>query len=1039
MITNGQRTKKKRKMTICPKIVFLLLLQLEIESDPEDQLEQDLVAMVNRIAVDEGDGELAGAKIPEIEDKYKENEVPEHHCRYCLIHDPNCVVKCADKNCGKWFCNSSSGSTFGGASHIVRHLIKAKHKEVSLHADSALGETVLECYNCGCRNIFLLGFVPAKAEKVVMLLCREPCLSSGAIKDKDTNWDIEAWQPLIEEKRFLPWLVNIPDEAAENKARQLSGQQIAMLEEMWKENPMAKLDESAKKGAGPLLPRVPLRFEDSGQYLQIFEPLIKLEAQYDKKIKEAQTQNGIRIRWEWSMNKRRIAYFVFPKEDNEIRLTPGDELKLKVITGGAVTWDAAGHIVKINQNSEEIGVELKKGTQIPEGAPSYTVEFVWKSTSFDRMLRGLRIYNEDTRSLSGYLYHKILGAEVEDLPLSIPAMPKKLSVNNLPILNTFQMNAVKKAIQSPLCIIQGPPGTGKTVTSATIVYHLIRTFNNPVLVCAPSNIAVDQLTEKIHASGLKVVRLCAKSRESISSSVDFLTLHRQVRELKGAEFSTLQKLFMLKEELGELSTKDERNFRKLKRLAEDKLLASAQVVCCTCVAAFDKRIRKCRFMRVLIDEATQAIEPECLLPVLKGAKQLILVGDHCQLGPVIMCKEAAKAGLNQSLFERLVGLGIRPIRLQVQYRMHPCLSAFPSMCFYEGSLQNGVSITERTLTSVNFPWPVSSKPMFFYHSTGKEEISASGTSYLNRTEAANIEKVVTHFMKAGIKPTQMGIITPYEGQRAYICSYMQRAGVIKQSLYKSIEVASVDSFQGREKDFIILSCVRSNEKAGIGFLSDPRRLNVALTRARYGLVICGNANVLAKDDLWNNLLNEFKRQGLLVEGPLMNLKPCIIQLRKPVRLVVEQEDEEQEERKIGDTIQALKRLQANSSKEIIIPNRFTPTPQFHIHELCILCIGYIHSFIIKSIFIANKMEPIRKEIKHINSYNKMLSKQQEKHAKVAKKKAKHISHKKHRHRKCKTCVAKFCLHRKIRQGVNLAQRSYSKVTSNSFQRNSQQI
>lgn len=853
--------------------------------------------MVQQIAVNDDEDEL---DVSAHEEKYKESEVPEYHCkiihsvgRYCLIHDPNCVVKCTDKNCGKWFCNSGNGSSFGGASHIVRHLVKAKHKEVSLHAESALGETVLECYNCGCRNIFLLGFVPAKTEQVVMLLCREPCLSSGAIKEKDTDWDISAWQPLIDEKRFIEWLVKVPDEACESRARHLYGQQIAMLEEMWKQNPLAKLDESAKKVTGPLLPRVPLRFEDSGQYVQIFEPLIRLEAENDKKIKEAQTQSGIRVRWEWSLNKKRVAYFIFPKEDNEIRLTPGDELKLKVISNGEAAWEATGHIVKISQNNEEIGVELKKGTQIPEGQSKYTVDFVWKSTSFDRMLRGLRIYNEDTRSLSGYLYHKILGAEVEDLSLPVERIPKRLSANNLPILNAFQMNAVKKAIQSPLCIIQGPPGTGKTVTSATIVYHLAKIYGNPILVCAPSNIAVDQLTEKINATGLKVVRLCARSRESISSSVDYLTLHRQVRELKGAEFSTLQKLFLLKEETGELSTRDERNFRRLKRLAEDKIVAAAQVVCCTCVAASDKRIRKCRFMRVLIDEATQAIEPECILPVLKGAKQLILVGDHCQLGPVIMCKEAAKAGLSQSLFERLVSLGVRPTRLQVQYRMHPCLSAFPSMCFYEGSLQNGVSVAERTLANINFPWPVPNKPMFFYHSTGKEEISSTGTSYLNRAEAANIEKVVTHFMKAGIKPGQMGIITPYEGQRAFICSYMQRAGVIKQSLYKYIEVASVDSFQGREKDFIILSCVRSNENTGIGFLSSPRRLNVSLTRARYGLVICGNATVLAKDDLWNNLLNEYKRQGLLVEGSLMSLRPCMIQLRKPTRLIFEHEEEEQ--------------------------------------------------------------------------------------------------------------------------------------------------
>ena len=238
-----------------------------------------------------------------------------------------------------------------------------------------------------------------------------------------------------------------------------------------------------------------------------------------------------------------------------------------------------------------------------------------------------------------------------------------------------------------------------------------------------------------------------------------------------------------------------------------------------------------------------------------------------------MCKKAAKAGLNQSLFERLICLGIRPIRLQVQYRMHPVLSNFPSMTFYEGSLQNGISKQERILKGFDFPWPSPEKPMFFFHSISNEEISASGTSYLNRVEAQNVEQIVTAFFNAGLNPEQIGIITPYEGQRAFILSYMQRQGQLDPELYRDIEVASVDSFQGREKDFILLSCVRSNDSSGIGFLNDPRRLNVALTRAKYGLVIFGNAKVLSKHDLWNNLLNEFKFQQCLVEGTnVLNLK-----------------------------------------------------------------------------------------------------------------------------------------------------------------------
>ena len=264
-----------------------------------------------------------------------------------------------------------------------------------------------------------------------------------------------------------------------------------------------------------------------------------------------------------------------------------------------------------------------------------------------------------------------------------------------------------------------------------------------------------------------------------------------------------------------------------------------------------------------------------------GCKQVVLVGDHQQLGPVVMSKRAAKAGLNQSLFERLVILGVVPVRLQVQYRMHPALSEFPSNMFYEGSLQNGVTMQQRVRREVDFPWPVAERPMMFWSNLGNEEISASGTSYLNRTEASNVEKIVTRFFKAGVQPSEIGIITPYEGQRSFVVSSMAASGTFKKDYYREIEVASVDAFQGREKDFIVLSCVRSNTHQGIGFLSDPRRLNVALTRARYGLVILGNPKVLSKHPLWHYLLVHFKERNCLVEGPLTNLQTSLLQFGRP--------------------------------------------------------------------------------------------------------------------------------------------------------------
>jgi regulator of nonsense transcripts 1 len=486
----------------------------------------------------------------------------------------------------------------------------------------------------------------------------------------------------------------------------------------------------------------------------------------------------------------------------------------------------------------------------------------------------MKTFAVDEQSVSGFIYHKLLGHEVEPVTLRT-AMPKRFSAPGLPELNHSQVGAVKSVLQKPLSLIQGPPGTGKTVTSATIVYQLSKMNPGPVLVCAPSNVAVDQLTEKIHATGLKVVRLTAKSREALESHISFLTLHEQVAN--NDTHVELQKLIQLKTEQGELSSSDERKYKALTRACEKEILNTADVICCTCVGTGDPRLGKLKFRTVLIDEATQAAEPECMIPLVLGCKQVVFVGDHLQLGPVIMNKKAARAGLAQSLFERLIVLGNRPIRLEVQYRMHPCLADFPSNMFYEGTLQNGVTAPERLRKHVDFPWPVPTLPMFFYQNLGQEEISSSGTSFLNRTEASNVEKIITAFFKAGVTPSQIGVVTPYEGQRSYIVNHMQYHGKLRKEFYKEVEVASVDAFQGREKDYIILSCVRSNEHQGIGFLSDPRRLNVALTRARYGLVILGNPKVLSKHPLWHYLLVHYK------EGALSNLQPSMIQFSKPRR------------------------------------------------------------------------------------------------------------------------------------------------------------
>lgn len=761
--------------------------------------------------------------------------------------------------------------------------MRSRHKEVTLHAESPLGETTPECYACGGKNVFLLGFIPAKGESVVVLLCRQPCAAVPA--SKDMVWDTSLWSPLISDRSFLSWLVKVPTEAEQLHARQINHHQINRLEEVWKEGnakatvqDLDRPDNNDDEPAGILL-----RYEDAYQYQNIFGPLVKIEADYDCKMKESQTQRNLIVRWDQGLNQKKIAWCTLPGlESGEVRLAVGDELKLRYEGELAPRWEGLGHVIKIPNNvSDEVAIELRRNDGVPDHAThNFAADFVWKSTSFDRMQAAMKTFAVDEQSVSGFIYHKLLGHEVDPVTLRT-AMPKRFSAPGLPELNHSQVNAVKEVLQKPLSLIQGPPGTGKTVTSATIVYQLSKMNPGPVLVCAPSNVAVDQLTEKIHATGLKVVRLTAKSREALDSQVSFLTLHEQVAN--NDMHVELQKLIQLKNEQGELSSNDERKYKALARSCEREILDTADVICATCVGCGDPRLSKIKFRTVLVDEATQAAEPECMIPLVLGCKQVVFVGDHLQLGPVIMNKKAARAGLTQSLFERLIVLGNRPIRLQVQYRMHPCLSDFPSYMFYEGTLQNGVAAPDRLRKNVDFPWPMVSQPMFFFQNLGQEEISSSGTSFLNRTEASNVEKIVTAFFKAGVTPGQIGVVTPYEGQRSYVVNHMQLHGKLRKDLYKEVEVASVDAFQGREKDYIILSCVRSNDHQGIGFLSDPRRLNVALTRAKYGLVILGNPKVLSKHPLWHFLLVHYKEKSVLVEGVLSNLQPSMIQFSKPRR------------------------------------------------------------------------------------------------------------------------------------------------------------
>jgi hypothetical protein len=285
-------------------------------------------------------------------DPYEESTLPEYSCRYCGIHDPASVAKCVESK--KWFCNGSNYGGGGGGSHLVNHLVRSRSNQVQLHPNSPLGDTVLECYNCASKNAFVLGFVPASSGNgVVVLLCRVCVETVPALKDMD--WELSQWHPLVQDRKFLPWLVKVPSDKQQLRARETTQAQLNKMEEMWKTDPDARyvdMDRPEVMLEEENVQTTLMQYEDGYHYQNVLAPLVKMEADYDKQIKESLSEESISIRWEKSLSGHNIATFGFHRIATESRIMVGDELRLKLGEGAQYLfgkpWEGVGYVKDIS-------------------------------------------------------------------------------------------------------------------------------------------------------------------------------------------------------------------------------------------------------------------------------------------------------------------------------------------------------------------------------------------------------------------------------------------------------------------------------------------------------------------------------------------------------------------------------------------------------------------------------------------------------------------------------------------------------------------
>ncbi len=441
-------------------------------------------------------------------------------------------------------------------------------------------------------------------------------------------------------------------------------------------------------------------------------------------------------------------------------------------------------------------------------------------------------------------------------------------------LNPSQSEAFSKAMESRLSLIQGPPGTGKTHTAVRILAAWARNGAGPILAVADSNVAVDNLLEGLLELGVKAIRLGqpVKVRESLREStmaaqMEEHHLREDVDTLIGLNEDAIRRLPSLKGKEKGLAHRDiKRGWKEVRRIENqmrDDILEHAQVICATCVGAGDLLLDSRRFPLVLLDEATQATEPASLIPLTKGARHVVLVGDHQQLPPTVISRRAEEGGLAQSLFERLNLLGAPTTMLTTQYRMHPVIREWPSERFYHGKLEDGIGADER-VAPAGFVWPDWDSPVAFVPVEGVEDTSPDGASKQNMDEAALAIRVVDMLLSGGdISPSDIGVVTPYSGQVRLLNDLFENAGGREESeRYHGLEIKTVDGYQGREKEVIVLSAVRANDAGEIGFLKDRRRLNVAITRARRGLIVLGNPRTLRHDSNWSSWCDWASERGL---------------------------------------------------------------------------------------------------------------------------------------------------------------------------------
>ncbi len=539
-------------------------------------------------------------------------------------------------------------------------------------------------------------------------------------------------------------------------------------------------------------------------------------------------------------NKSDIHYFPF---SSTVSYVDGDKM--------VVTLPSSQALIDL-QNADHLGVQL-----------------YFDETSYKTMFHALdEVINAKNNRL----------ADLRDI-FAGQQKPQKHSFTPMqfPWLNKTQEQAVNEVLWAKdVEVVHGPPGTGKTTTLVEAIYETLHR-ETQVLVCAQSNMAVDWISEKLVDHGVPVLRIGNPSRvndkmlsftyeRKFESHPDYPELWsirktiRQIKENRKRGDNVHQKIARLRDRATEIEM-----------AINAQLFDEARVVACTLVGSANKLLVRHKFSTLFIDEAAQALEPACWIAT-RRASRVILAGDHQQLPPTIKCYEAMKQGLGKTLMERIVENQPDAVTLlKVQYRMNDSIMKFSSDWFYHGEVESDGSVKHRSVLDYEHPieWIDGNEMLQQVNQELKEEekldidfaeqFIGENHGRINKAEAELVLSTLNNYInKIGqerflAERLDVGIISPYKVQTQYLRQQIRKRAEFRP-FRQVISVNTVDGFQGQERDIIMISLVRSNDNGQIGFLSDLRRMNVAMTRARMKLIIFGDKSTLQHHAFYRKLI-----------------------------------------------------------------------------------------------------------------------------------------------------------------------------------------